>query len=173
MLLLEDCDKYLMRSLFNVEMGTPIESFFIKTSTFPLRFVLHGRRIMYYWMLFQKGKEELVKQVFEAMREFSVNSVWYSQVKEYFITCDIQLSEEAISTMSKFQFKKLVDSKVKEKSTEYLTELQLKHSKSLYLHQGPKMQAYLTTNQLSIIQKQLLVKLRSGMTPNKANFRKN
>ena len=28
---LEECDKYLMRSLFNAGMGTPIESFFIET----------------------------------------------------------------------------------------------------------------------------------------------
>jgi hypothetical protein len=38
--LLEDCDKYLMRSLFNAEIGTPIESLFIETSTIPLRFIL-------------------------------------------------------------------------------------------------------------------------------------
>ena len=161
-LLLEDCDKYLMRSLFNAEMGNPIESFNIETSTVPLRFVLRGRRIMYYWTLLQKGQEELAKRVFLAMREFHVKGDWYSQVKEYLITCDIQLSEEEISKMTKFQFKKLVDTKIREKSMEYLTELQIKHSKSLFLHQGPKMQEYLTTAQLTIRQKQLLFKLRSG-----------
>ena len=34
-LLFEDCDKYFLRSLFNTEMGTPIESLFIETSTVP------------------------------------------------------------------------------------------------------------------------------------------
>ena len=87
---------------------------FGETSIVPLRFLLRGRRIIYYWTLLQKGKEELVKQVFEAMREFSVKSNWYSQVKEDLITYDIQLSEEEISTISKFQFKKLVDSKIRE-----------------------------------------------------------
>ena len=53
---------------------------------------------MYYWTFLQKGKEELAKQVFVAMREFSVKSDWYSQVKEDLITCDIKLSEEEIST---------------------------------------------------------------------------
>ena len=70
-----------MRSLFIFEMRTPIESFFIETSTVPLRCVLRGRRIMYYWTLLQKGQEELAKRVFIAMREFSVKSDWYSQVK--------------------------------------------------------------------------------------------
>ena len=43
--MLEECDNYLMRSLFSAEMGTPIESFFIETSTIPLKFVLQGRRL--------------------------------------------------------------------------------------------------------------------------------
>ena len=34
-LLLEDCNMYLMRSLFNVEMGTPIESFFYRNINGP------------------------------------------------------------------------------------------------------------------------------------------
>ena len=48
---------------------------------------------------------------------------------------------------------------------EYLTELQIKYSTSLYLHQGQIMQ-YLTTEQLTIRNNQLLFKLRSGVTPN-------
>ena len=43
--MLEECDNYLMSSLFSAEMGTPIESFFIETSTIPLKFVLQGRRL--------------------------------------------------------------------------------------------------------------------------------
>ena len=58
----------------------------------------------------------MVKRVFLAMREFSVKSDWYSQVKEDLIACVIQLSEEDISTMSKYQFKNIVDSQIREKS---------------------------------------------------------
>ena len=54
----------------------------------------------------------------------------------------------------------------------YLTELQAKHSKSQYLHQGQRMQEYLCTDKLTTKEKQLLFKLRSAVTPNKANFRK-
>ena len=45
-----------------------------------------------------------------------MKSYWYSRVKEDLITCDIQLSEEDIATMSKYQFKKIVDSQIREKS---------------------------------------------------------
>ena len=53
----------------------------------------------------------------------------------------------------------------------YLTELQTKHSKSLFLHQESSMKEYLTTDQLTVAQKQLLFKLRSRVTPNKSNYK--
>ena len=169
---LEECDKYLMRSLFNTEMGTPIESFFIETSTIPLRFILKGRRIMYYWTLLKKGEQELVKRVFLAMKEFRVKSDWMSQIEDDLLSCDIQLKEEEIAAMSRWKFKKIVDGKIREQSEQYLAELQIKHSKSTFLHQGEKMQEYLCSDKLSTREKQLLFKLRSSVTPNKSNFRK-
>ena len=159
-------------SLFHTEMGTPIESFFIETSTIPLRFILKGRRIMYYWTLLQKGEEELVKRVFLAMTEFRVKSDWMSQVEDDLLSFDIQLNENEIASMSRWKFKKIVDKQMREKSEQYLTELQIKHSKSTFLHRGDKMQEYLCSDKLSTREKQLLFKLRSSVTPNKSNFRK-
>ena len=127
---------------------------------------------MYYWTLLNKGKEELVKRVFLAMNEFNEKTDWLTQVKDDLTACSIDLTQEEISKMSHFSFKNLVDKKLKEKCFDYLAELQAKHSKSMFLHQSDKMQEYLTTDQLTIKEKQLLFKLRSGVTPNKANFKK-
>jgi hypothetical protein len=60
---------------------------------------------------------------------------------------------------------------ITQKACEYLTELQMKHSKSLFLHQESSMKEYLTTDQLTVAQKQLLFKLRSRVTPNKSNYK--
>ena len=57
--LLEDCDKRLMRQLFDAE-GTPIEAFYIETSAWPFRHIICGRRLMYYWCILQKNDTELV-----------------------------------------------------------------------------------------------------------------
>ena len=73
-LLLEDCDKYLLRSPFNAEMGTPIESLFIETATVPLRFILQSRRIMYYWTILKKEENELVKRVFVTIKKFRTSN---------------------------------------------------------------------------------------------------
>jgi hypothetical protein len=72
--------------------------------------------------------------------------------------------------MSKYKFKKLVDSRIRLKGRKYLTELQMKHSKTMFLHQDNQMKEYLKTDELTLKEKQMLFKLRVKMTPNKTNF---
>ena len=88
--LLEDCDKYLLRSLLNAVHSKPVETLYIETSTVPVRFVLQGRRIMYYWTLLKKSESELVKRVFMALKDFSnKKSDWITQVKADMQFCEI------------------------------------------------------------------------------------
>ena len=94
-MMLEECDKQLMRNLFNAEIGTPIESFFIETFTIPLRFILQGRRIMYLWTILQKSESELL-----AMQEFPVS--------QDLADCAIFCTQKEISKMYKFKFKQIV-----------------------------------------------------------------
>ena len=170
---LEDCDNYFMRNFFNTETGTPIESFFIETSTIPIRFILQGRRMIYYWTILRKSEIELVKRVFLAQQEFpSKNgSDWASQVRQELTACSIFHTDTEIAAMSKYKFKKLVNSGISQLASEYLTNLQVKHSKSKYLHQEAEMKEYLKTDKLSLKEKQLLFKLKVRMTPNKTNFK--
>ena len=112
-LLLEDCDKYLLRSLFNAEMGTPIESLFMETATVPLRFVLQGRRIMYYWTILKKEENELVKRVFIAMKEFRSKNDWLTLSESDLQSWYIQHTEAEIKAMSRYKFKTPVNKKMK------------------------------------------------------------
>ena len=168
--LLEESDKYLMRNLFDSEMGTPVESFYIETSSIPFRFIVQGRRIMFYWTMLRKKESELAKQVFSAQQEFPEKNDWVSQVSEDLLDFEIFQTESEIKKMSKYKIKKLITSKMKQNSQAYLTELQMKHSKTKHLKQGSGMKEYLTTDELKLKEKQLLFKLRVGMTPNKTNF---
>ena len=54
---LESVDKYFWRKVFGAPISTPIESFFIETNTIPIRYILMGRRLMYYWNLMQNMKQ--------------------------------------------------------------------------------------------------------------------
>lgn len=46
---IEECDKMFFRNIFECPQGTPLEAFFLETSTIPFRFILQGRRLMYLW----------------------------------------------------------------------------------------------------------------------------
>ena len=52
--MLEDFDLMLMRQIFQTPVGTPKESFYIKTYVFPIRFVITGRRLMFLWSILKK-----------------------------------------------------------------------------------------------------------------------
>ena len=112
---IEECDKFLMRELFECPQGTPIEAFFMETSAIPLCFILTGRRILYYWTIINKPRSELVRQVFEAQKEFKTNDSWVKQVENDIQTCGINLKEEEIKKLSQYKIKKLVAKKYQSK----------------------------------------------------------
>ena len=148
---LEDCDKIFMRKLFNSGHGTPIESFYIESSVWPLRFIIMGRRFMFYWALLRKSENELVKAVFNAQREYPSRKKddWVSEVNGDLKTCNINYSDEKIKTMSKYKFKIIVREAIDLKVMSYLMELQGKHSKSKSLVYSSEMQPYLRYNKLT------------------------
>ena len=88
--LLEECDKKLMRKLFEAEQGTPIEAFYLETSAWPFRFIILGRRLMYYWCILRKNEKELVRSVFNAQRDFPSEGTWYSEVQDDLKSCNIE-----------------------------------------------------------------------------------
>ena len=58
------------------------------------------------------------------------------------------MSGEEVAQCSEYKFKKLVDEKIKQKAAEYLTKLQMKHSKSKYLYQEENIKEYLIAEEL-------------------------
>ena len=166
---LEECDKQFMRRLFDAEQGTPIESFYLECSVWPLRFVILGRKFMYYQTLLKKRESELVKNVFKAQRDFPSKDDWVSEVQGALKDCNIDYNDEQITKMSKTKFKCIVKEHIQLKVMAHLFALQNKHSKSENLLLLPVTQPYLTSD-MSTSQKKMLFKLRSKMLKIKANF---
>ena len=169
--LLEECDKLFMRRLFEVEQGTPIESYYLETSTWPLRFILMGRKLMFYWTILNKSESELVKTVFNAQKDFPTHNDWISNIQGVLKNCNITCTEQEIANMSKMKFKKIVKEQIQHKVMAYLIGLQNSHKKSQSLHLEAKMQEYLVSSEISLRDKKLLFKLRSKMLNVKSNFK--
>ena len=84
--------------------------------------------------------------------------------------CAIEYTEEQISKMSEYKFKRIVKESIQLQVMSYLVTLQNKHTKSEKLHLESNMQNYLTSSELTLRQKKMLFLLRSKMLRIKANF---
>ena len=147
---LESVDKNFMRRIFQAPISTPVESFFIEANVLPLRFVILGRRIMYYHTLLQKSDDELVKTVFATQQKFSVKNDWIIQLLDDLSQCDISLSESEIRNMKKEKFKRIVNEKIRILSNEYLTNLQKSHETSRKIYISDNMKQYLSSEDLTL-----------------------
>ena len=73
--------------------------------------------------------------------------------------------------MKKDTFKSLVKESIRELARNYLIQLKNTHSKSKYLDDRFVMQPYLLSSKLTLVEKQLLFKLRTYTFECKMNFR--
>ena len=167
---LEHVDKFFMRKIFNCVITTPIEAYYLETGALPIRFIIIARRLLFYWTILHKSDSELVKQALRAQQISPVKNDWWLKLCDDMKVCDIELSEAEILRMKKSKFKQLVATKVREASRKYLTELKNKHSKSINLDTY-KLQTYLTSNELTTDEKQLLFHLRTRSFHCKANYK--
>ena len=167
---LEQCDRMLMRRLFNCKSTTAIESYYLETNCWPLRFVIIARRLMFYWNILQKSDDELIKQVLYCQRLSPVKNDWCLEIDENLKFCNINLTEDEIGKMKKQQFKILVNSNIREVAREYLISLKSQHSKSKGLSENFKLQPYLSSNLLNLEEKQTLFQFRTRSIECKANY---
>ena len=157
-----------MRKVFSCVITTPTEAYYLETGALPLRFIIAARRLLFYWTILRKPESELVKQALRAQQILPVKNYGWLKVCDDLVEYDINLSESEISMSKKSTFKRLIDSKVREASRKYLTQLKNKHSKSIGLTTY-KLQ---TSNALTTEERQLLFKIRTRTYNCKANFKK-
>ena len=168
---MEAVDRYFMRRIFQSPISTPVESYYIETSVLPLKFVIIGRRLMYYHNLLQKDDSELVKMVFLTQGKLSVKNDWINYLKDDLSLCQIVLSENEIKLMKKEKFKKLVNDKLRQLTNEYLTSLQQSHRKTRNIFVTEKMKPYLRSEEISLEEKRMLFLMRNFMCDVKTNYK--
>ena len=170
--MLEKCDKSLLQRIMSIPSTCSYEAVYLETGCLPVRYILQGRRLIYYWTLLNKPDKELVKKVFLTQKQFSSNDDWIIQVEDDKKSLDIDLSDNSIQKMKKEAFKKLVKSKLNVKANEFLLNLKNseKRSKSKNL-KSFKFQNYLNSTKLSIKEKKLLFSLRTRSINVKTNYK--
>ena len=80
--ILEKCDKMLFTKLFSVPQICSYEAFFLETNALPIRYILIGRRLMYYWVLLNKADNELAKKVYYTQKQHRCKDDWASEIED-------------------------------------------------------------------------------------------
>ena len=168
---LEKLDRELFRKVFQSGAATPIESFYLATKTLPFRYIIIGRRLMFYWSILQKSESELIRRFLTAQELNPVKNDLCTQFKDDLKTCGISLTSSEISKLKKWKFKKIVNKQLQEVAREYLVSLKESHSKLDQLRNTYMLEPYLISNNITTEEKQTLFKLRTRMIDVKCNFK--
>ena len=168
--ILEKCDKMFFTKLFSVPQTCSYEAFFLETNALPIRYILIGRRFMYYWLLLNKADNELAKKVYYTQKQHRCKDDWASEIEDNLNLCNIQLTESEIQQMKLEDFKQIVKTQIRIKADEYLCSLRDKHSKTEQLT-SYSFQNYLQSAELSTEEQKLLFQLRTRSTLTKGNYR--
>ena len=167
--ILEKCDKLFFTQLFSVPQTCPYEAFFLETNALPIRYILIGRRLMYYWLLLNKPDDDLAKKIYQTQKQHRCKDDWVTEIEENLKLCEIRLSESEIKNMGQNKFRKIVHTQIRMKADEYLSSLRSKHSKTEHLI-SYSFQKYLLSDNLSTDQQKLLFHLRTRSTQTKNNY---
>ena len=116
-------DKYLLKSLLGAYSKVPSEKLHLETGT------LSRRRIIYLQTILKRPEGELIRNIFEAMRDDPIPGDWCEQVQKDFDKLNLHFSEEHIRSMSEDQYKSLIKDKVREEAFKEFKDMQSNHQK--------------------------------------------
>ena len=166
---LESCDKDLFRNIFKSPCTTPSAAYYLETGAIEIKHLLRGRRVMYLWTILQNSEEELVRKVYRAQKLLPVKDDWIHTISDDLEVLGIPFDEEKIRKTKQITFKNLVNKKIKELS--HCSLLENKKGKLSNLSDDYCMKEYLTTDKISLEQKQILFNLRTRMTQVRTNYK--
>ena len=167
---LEQIDELFMRKILNTPKTTPKVALYIECGKMPVRFIVKMRRLMYYWHILTRNKDELIFKFYSAQKYSPSKGDWFHQVRKDLVDLQIELNEEEISKMSNYQFKKLVRHKIEKIAILDLESQRKKKSIKLSIEKF-EPQKYVLSKNLTISEVQNLFKLRFYMIDVKENFK--
>ena len=171
--LLEQVDELLLRKLLEVGKSCPKEMLYLETGSWPIRFIIMSRRLMFLHYMLNEDDKSLVRQILKAQIKDPVKNDWILTVREDFEELGVGLGFDDIEGLSKDRFKSFLDRKIEERVLNYLNEIKASHKKvSHILHKELKTQEYLkATENTDTKLAKFIFHARTRMLDVKENFR--
>ena len=125
----EKIDDALLRGLVSGHSKIPVPALYLELGQIPVRFVMACRRILYLQTILHRDQKELIYRVYVAQKREPVTGDFYQLVEKDLQLLDLQLSDETISRMSKYDLKILVKTKSINQAFQYLVAIKETKSK--------------------------------------------
>ena len=169
---LEQIDEMYLRRLLNVAKTAPKVGLYLECGIMPIKFIVKTRRLLYYWHILQRKKDELITRFYSAQKYSPSDGDWVYQIEKDKADIKLELSEAEIQSMSKYQFKKMVKQKIENLAIQNLESRKKQKSNKLNIKTF-KPQDYIIYKNLSKAEVQTLYKIRNSMVDVKENFKSN
>lgn len=169
---LEQVDEHLLRFLLGSHRKCAIEMLYLESGSWPLRFDVIQRRIMYLHTILKRSDDELTKQVLHAQMADPCRGDFVNLVKDDIKAVNLDLNFDDIKSLSKQVLKKQLKSKIKKTAFKHLNKLKSQHSKVRHMsYTELVLQPYLKSKNITNEQAKLLFGLRTKTVKGiKANF---
>ena len=168
---LEKVDEYLLRQILEAHSKTPIEMLYLEMGIVPIKYTIISRRLNYLKNILNTSEHDLIRKVYEAQRRKPTKNDWILTVDQDKKEINMMLTDDQISKMSKYKYKKYVKEKVRSTAFKDLLARKESHSKVEDIcYNKFALQKYLSSSKFTMKQKRLLFKLRTRMFDVKANF---
>ena len=148
---LEEIDRLLLRRILEAPDSTCVKSLYLELGLIPIHIILKARRVNQLHYFATLDEKEMAHKFFLSQWKYPVRDDWTLEAKENLKELDINLTLEEIKKKSKNSFKRLVKTKAKEYTLNYLLDLKEKHSKMEKLQYTElKLQTYLKTDEIPL-----------------------
>ena len=173
----ESADCQFFQICFQSSSKTIREAYYLETGKLRLKHIFVKRRMMFLFNILKREPSDTLFKTYQAQKISPTRYDWFLTITQNKAEYKILLSDDEIRQMSKFQFKKYLETRIFQHSYEELFEC--KKSKLQNILQSIKlgknkriiMQNYLKSNILSVDEKQFAFNLRCRNFMVKSNFK--
>ena len=157
-------DHKILRAITGAHPKTPNEMLYLETGELDIPNVIRVRRLLYWQNIVSRHENELLRKIYEAMKESPLKGDWINMVKEDLNKIGMELKhEEQVKQMTRKEFKDIVKDKVKKLALEEFNNQKSNHKKVKGIEHKSlnEPQEYLTSNKIMQKTSCLLFNLRT------------
>lgn len=130
---LEKSDESLLRTILECPTSVPREMLYLELGVTPVRFIISSRRLMFYHYVINQPSESLIRKFYQLQCEKSVKNDWCRTIQSDLQMLNISESESDIRQMTKYYFKKLINTSIRKEAFKYLESIKNSHSKVAHI----------------------------------------